>query len=243
LFDFDNMLTFGLSSNASVTAQWILEEKDQTTCEVAYLWETYQLKTSLVGRYNIANILAALSVTALMWVDMAKAIASVAEVEWVLGRMDSLDHEGVRYFVDYAHTEDALDKTLQYLTSIKADWRLIALSGSMWDGRDKGKRPIMGALLDKYADIVVLADEDPGHENRLWIIQDLVDGMTEKKHWEGLFVLPERHYAIQFITDIVKEGDTVFLAGKWHEEVMVTMWGRRDWNDRRELESCLGIEK
>jgi UDP-N-acetylmuramyl tripeptide synthase len=101
----------------------------------------------------------------------------------------------------------------------------------------------MGALLDKYADIVVLADEDPGDENRLWIIQDIVDGITSKKHGDGLFILPERHYAIQFITDIVEEWDTVFLAWKGHEEVMVTMWGRRDWNDRRELEQCLGIEK
>ncbi len=240
-YNFDNLLTFWLSSNASMTAQSILEERDQTTCEVSYLGEIYQLKTTLLWRYNIANILTALSAAVLMWVDAKEAVASVAEVWWVLWRMDSLDHEGTRYYIDYAHTEDALDKTLHYLNAIKWDGRLIVLSWCMWDGRDKAKRPRMWALLDKYSDIVVLADEDPGDENRLTILDDVASGITLKKHGKWLFVLPERHHAIQFITDIAEKWDTVFLAGKWHEEVMLTARWRRDWSDRRELETILGI--
>ncbi len=119
--------------------------------------------------------------------------------------MDEYEHNGVHYFIDYAHTEDALEKTLKYLSSIKKSGRLLVLSGAMGDGRDHAKRPKMGALLDKYVDIVVLADEDPGSENRFAIMGDVAKGISQKVLGNGLFVLPNRTDAIQFLVDEAKE--------------------------------------
>ncbi len=237
--NFDHKLSFGVASNANVSAYDIVESLTGTRCRVSYLGQDFVLETNLLGTYNISNILAALSAVALMGVDMWKAIESLKSIDGVLGRMNKFEHNGVTYFVDYAHTEDALLKTLSYLSHVKWSGRLLVLSGSMWDGRDKGKRPKMWALLDQYADIVVLSDEDPWQENRLWIIDDVVRGIKNKKEGVGLFVLPERFFALQFITHIAKPWDTVFLAGKGHEEVMLTKYGKREWSDKRELEKIL----
>ncbi len=128
---FDHALSFGVKSSANMAARGVIEATDKTSCEVAYLGQEFALETSLLGTYNILNILAALSAVALMGVDVEQAIASVKEIDGVLGRMESVEHGGVQYFVDYAHTEDALEKTLSYLSHVKGDGRLLVLSGAM----------------------------------------------------------------------------------------------------------------
>ena len=81
--------------------------------------ESFDFATSLRGRYNVSNILAALSAATLLQVPLDQAIASLASIDGVEGRMESYEKDDVRYFVDYAHTEDALEKTLQYLSQAK----------------------------------------------------------------------------------------------------------------------------
>lgn len=109
----------------------------------------------------------------------------------------------------------------------------------MGDGRDKAKRPKMGQILDKYADMVVLTDEDPGSENRFAIMADVMRGIKTKVLGNGLFILPQRRDAIQFVVEEAQEGDLVFLAGKGHEEVMLTQFGREMWSDKDTLLECL----
>jgi len=236
----DSQMTFGVASNAVLAAKNIVERVDGTSATVNYLGEEFPLETQLVGRFNVANILAAVSAVVLMGVEVGTILPTVKDIVPILGRMDKFSHDGVHYFVDYAHTEDALEKTLQYLKDIKWEGRLIAVSWCMGDGRDKHKRPAMGRILDINADVVILADEDPAEESRLEIIWDMVHGM-KRKEWDSLFILPERKFALQFVADIVKPWDTVFLAGKWHETVMLTKYGRRKWNDAHEMKTILWI--
>lgn len=119
-----------------------------------------------------------------------------------LGRMESLVHKDVHYFVDFAHTPDALEKTLSYLSQVKQSGRIILLTGAMGD-RDRFKRPLMGKIADQYADIIVLADEDPGDEDRMQIIQEVKNGIR-RNDGDNLFIIPDRELAIKFITEITK---------------------------------------
>jgi UDP-N-acetylmuramoyl-L-alanyl-D-glutamate--2,6-diaminopimelate ligase len=116
--------------------------------------------------------------------------------------MESLVHKDVHYFVDFAHTPDALDKTLSYLSQVKQSGRIILLTGAMGD-RDRFKRPLMGKIADQYADIIVLADEDPGDEDRMQIIQEVKNGIR-RNDGDNLFIIPDRELAIKFITEITK---------------------------------------
>ena len=79
----------------------------------------------------------------MLGVPLEAAIKTVATIQGVTGRMDEYEANGAHYFIDYAHTEDALEKTLRYLNSLKKGGRLLILSGAMGDGRDKAKRPKM----------------------------------------------------------------------------------------------------
>ena len=135
-----------------------------------------------------------------------------------LGRMEPVIHSDVHYYIDFAHTPDALDKTLSYLSQVKKTGRLIVLCGAMGE-RDRFKRPMMGKIADQYADIIVLADEDPGNEPRFQIIQEIKDGIS-RHDGDHLYIIPDRQLAIKFITEITQPGDVVLLAGKGHETVM-----------------------
>ncbi len=81
--------------------------------------QTYDVTTQLVGQFNVYNILAALSVVLQMGVPINQALQSIREIASITGRMEQIEHDGVHYFVDFAHSPDALEKTLDYLHQIK----------------------------------------------------------------------------------------------------------------------------
>lgn len=91
------------------------------------------------------------------------------------GRMEEIVYNDVHYYIDFAHSPDALDKTLSYLRTI-AKKRLIVLFGAPGN-RDKGKRPKMGAIVHTFADIIVVTDDDPDTEDRNAIIEQIVQAI------------------------------------------------------------------
>ena len=99
--------------------------KDGTELIFSYLGKSYTLTTKMVGKFNVLNILAAIGVATNIGISIEKAIASVQEFAGVEGRMEHLEHNGVNYYVDFAHSPDALEQTLSYLSGIKGDGRLI----------------------------------------------------------------------------------------------------------------------
>ena len=150
--------------------------------------------------------------------------------------MEPVYIDWVKFFIDFAHTPDWLEKTLSFAAENKWNWRLIAICGAPWN-RDKEKRPIMWEIAMKYADIVIFTDDDPDTENRLSILNQLSKTIQEK--WypanKKIFVIPERKYALQLASEISKKWDVVVSCGKWHEEVQLTNFGKRKWNDKATL--------
>lgn len=233
---FDKKISFGIYSSAMLKAESVREEVDKTVCTINYLGVPYHLETKLLGAFNIQNILAALSVCVEMGVDITQAIASLSSFAWVPGRMEEIVYNDVHYYIDFAHSPDALDKTLSYLRTI-AKKRLIVLFGAPGN-RDKGKRPKMGAIVHTFADIIVVTDDDPDTEDRNAIIEQIVQAIPRTQE-QWLFVIPDREKAIAHVVGLVQTGDIVVLAGKGHESVQWTNAGHRPWSDRTVLEQAL----
>ncbi len=231
---FDKKLSYSIVASSNLKADNIQISPTWTTFSFMYLGKSYDVKTKLVGDFNVYNILAALSVVLQMGVNIEQVIETIASFETVTGRMEQIENTWVRYFVDFAHTPDALEKTLDYLSKIKWTGRLITL---FWAPgcRDKTKRPIMGEIADQYSDILIATDDDPDTENRLEILEQLTMNVKNKQLGKNLFIIPERTLAIKFACEIAKEWDVVMFAGKGHETMQLTNFGKRKWSDKEEV--------
>lgn len=148
--------------------------------------------------------------------------------------MERIENKWTYYFVDFAHSPDALEKTLDYLNKIKWSGRLITL---FWapGNRDKTKRPIMGEIADTYSDILIATDDDPDTENRLEILEQLTMNIKNKQLGKNLFIIPERSLAIKFACELAQPGDVVMFAGKGHESIQLTNFGKRPRSDKEEI--------
>ena len=231
---FDKKLSYSIVASSSLKADNIQISPTWTTFSFMYLGKSYDVKTKLVGDFNVYNILAALSVVLQMGVNIEQVIETIASFETVTGRMEQIENKWVRYFVDFAHCPDALEKALNYLSKIKWTGRLITL---FWAPgcRDKTKRPIMWEIAGQYSDILIATDDDPDTENRLEILEQLTMNVKNKQLGKNLFTIPERTLAIKFACEIAKEWDIVMFAGKGHETVQLTNFGKRKWSDKEEV--------
>ncbi len=125
--------------------------------------QAYPITIPMVGIHNVYNTLAAVGAGLIVGLDLNAIIATFATFIPPLGRMQRVIHNHVQYYIDFAHTPDGLDKTLSFLHDLKqqqGSGRLILLTGAMGQ-RDRQKRPEMGKIADRYADLIVIADEDP----------------------------------------------------------------------------------
>ena len=230
---FDKKINYALQSSAILKATQIIEYIDHTEFTFSYLGKLYRSSTKLLWTYNISNILAAISVGIQIWLSMESILASVERFEGIEWRMQNFSINGVQYFVDFAHTPDGLEKTLTFLHNQKGDWKLITVFGAPGN-RDKAKRPIMWEIAGQYSDILIATDDDPSNENRLEILDQLTSQIQTKLFSLGkeLFIIPERLYAIKLARDLAKPWDIVLIAGKGHEKVQLTNFGKRERSDQ-----------
>ena len=179
-------------------------------------WGAAELRSELVGRFNAANLLGALAVLLVSGVSLNDAVQSLSKVQPVAGRMERLG--GVRQptvIVDYAHTPDALEKVLLALREVSdaTGGKLICVFGCGGD-RDRGKRPMMGLVAEKFADHCIVTSDNPRSENSHDIIAEVVGGMGGKNHE----IIADRAQAIQVAVNGCRQCDTILVAGKGHED-------------------------
>ena len=240
---FDQKISYSIYNSSVIKATKIEEWFEWTYFEFSYLWQKYSWTTPLIWSYNICNIMWAISVGVALWLKIEPILKSIEWFEWVAWRMEPIYTEWVKYFIDFAHTPDWLEKTLSFASSRKWEWRLITICGAPWN-RDKEKRPIMWEIATKYSDIVIFTDDDPDTENRLSILNQLSKTIQEK--WypsrKKVFVIPERRYALQFATEIAKKWDIVVSCWKWHEQVQLTNFWKRKRNDKKVLAKILQFQ-
>lgn len=236
---YDSLITYWVYSNsANLKARDVENLSDGTKFHVAIPWQDLEINTKLLWDFNIYNITAAIWVFISLWIKSWKIQKIVKSISPVPGRMESVENsEWFRVYVDYAHTADALDKVLGVLEEHKWKGRIITVFGATGD-RDKSKRPVMWRVVAKKSDIVFLTQDDDYSEITENIIKDVLPWI-ERKEWENFWIISDRGEAIRTALLTAKEGDTVLVAGKWDEHVLVTNSWQIQWHDRTFIESVL----
>jgi UDP-N-acetylmuramoyl-L-alanyl-D-glutamate--2,6-diaminopimelate ligase len=171
-----------------------------------------QVRTSLMGRPNLLNIGAAIGVAVTLGVPADAMTAGIHDLQCVPGRFEPvIAGQSFRVIVDYAHTDDALEKVLRSAREITSG-RLIVVFGCGGD-RDRSKRPAMGEIAVRESDYAVVTSDNPRSEEPMAIIREIEEGMKGAPH----AVLVERREAIRHALAVAGENDTVVIAGKGHE--------------------------
>ncbi len=190
----------------------------------------------LIGHFNAANVLAVLATLSILGVALEDAARRLSRVKPVAGRMECFGGDAVRplVVVDYAHTPDALEKVLMALRE-HTTGRLFCVFGCGGD-RDRGKRPLMGEQAERFADTVVLTDDNPRHESPAAIVAEIRAGMRREPR-----VIHDRVAAIHWVLNQAGASDVVLVAGKGHEESQQIGDHRRPLSDRRTVVDLLGL--
>ena len=207
-------LTFGTREAADVWAEDIRYTSDGSQWRLVTPRGSADVSLPLIGDINVENALAA-AATAFALGQMPGAIASrLRTVPQVAGRLEIISTRPT-VLRDYAHTPDALERSLKTARAFTRG-RLIVVFGCGGD-RDKGKRPLMGAIAERDADCAIVTSDNPRTEDPDAIIDDIEAGMRSSTHER----VTDRLRAIQRAIDLAEEGDIVLLAGKGHETYQI----------------------
>jgi UDP-N-acetylmuramoyl-L-alanyl-D-glutamate--2,6-diaminopimelate ligase len=196
-----------------------------------------RVKTPLLGRYNVANHLAAAGLCLGAGLDLGTIAVGLSALKGVPGRLEKVNNDGAfAVLVDYAHTDDALQNVLTTLKPL-CRGRLITLFGCGGD-RDKTKRPRMAAVVERLADVIFVTSDNPRTEKPGAIINDIMVGFRDPSS-ERLTVEPDRRKAIELAIDAARPDDIVLLAGKGHETYQIIGDKKFDFSDKDIARHCL----
>lgn len=196
-------------------------------------------RTGLLGKINLYNLTAAISVCKALEIPLKKLKAPISRIDSVPGRMEfieaaPLDGEAKQDFqviVDYAH-EPASMKALYSIVREIPHKRIIHIFGATGGGRDKARRPVLGEIADQNAQIIILTNDDPYNEDEGKIIQNIKKGIKKKKIDESLFIELDRAKAIEKGIELAKKNDIVLITGKGSEQKMAIRGKMIPWDDR-----------
>jgi len=209
------VVTYGVLSEAAIQASDVRVSADGTYFVVRTPAETRPISLPLIGRYNVANALAAIGAGLALGLNLSVIEQALAKMPCVPGRLETVPCKyGFHVFVDYAHTEDALRNVLGTVAELTKG-RLIVVFGCGGD-RDKGKRAPMGKAACELADIALLTSDNPRTEDPREILRQVSAGFPANAKSKYL-ILEDRREAIERALDLAQAGDTVLIAGKGHE--------------------------
>jgi UDP-N-acetylmuramoyl-L-alanyl-D-glutamate--2,6-diaminopimelate ligase len=207
------VVTYGLGLHADFRASNYRTEFAGTSYQLDARGRSYLVRVPLIGRFNVANSMAALAAATVMGVNLRAAILSLARSPQVPGRLELVPAKRqFQIFVDYAHTDDALRNVLKTLRELKPR-KLIVVFGCGGD-RDRKKRPLMGRVTDELADHAIITSDNPRKENPDAIINEVEKGFRST-HYEKIV---ERSEAIRHAVAMAQPRDLVLIAGKGHEK-------------------------
>ena len=190
----------------------------------------------LLGRFNVANLLAAIAAAVALGMSLERIAAVVPQLQGAVGRMQRVPSINGCFIVDYAHTPDALSQVLASLKT-HCNGQLWAVFGCGGD-RDAGKRPLMAQAGLAGADQVVLTADNPRTEDPNAILQDMQAGMTSEQY-QRTHIEPARQTAIEYAVNQAAADDIVVIAGKGHETYQEIDHVRYDFDDSVILQNAL----
>lgn len=234
--------------NATATARFVARQIEPSLegarVEIDSPMGRFWVDSPLLGRFNVANLLAAVAAAIALGVDVAHIPELVSGLRGANGRMQRINNGEPKedastpsnkessatgcFIVDYAHTPDALTQVLSSLRP-HCSGQLWAVFGCGGD-RDKGKRPLMAQAGLAQADQVILTSDNPRSEDPLAILQDMQVGMTQEQR-QRIHVEPDRRQAIYYAVAQAAPEDIVVIAGKGHETYQEIKGVRHDFDD------------
>jgi UDP-N-acetylmuramoyl-L-alanyl-D-glutamate--2,6-diaminopimelate ligase len=201
-----------------------------------------KIKTSLPGEFNIYNALATAAVGLVLNLETKQIEQGIAALEKVAGRMESVDAgQNFAVIVDYAHTPDALEKALVALKQA-TDGKVIVVFGATGD-RDKSKRPQMGEVAAKNADLVFLTDDETYTEDPEAIRQAVYKGIEAAGGTSKTTVIDNRRQAIKAAFAAAKKSDSVLLAGIGHQDYRAMGGQKLPWEEAKIAREILKPKK
>lgn len=229
-----------VARNVSVTSaglSFVVQGRDDLDGEAI-------VETEILGAFNASNLLAVVGALVAGGESIPRAAEIVSALKPVPGRMQTVRAakdaaNKPLVVVDYAHTPDALEKALATVSAIvPGEGRLIAVFGCGGD-RDRGKRPLMGAIAARYADVTVVTSDNPRTESPEAIIADIIAGMPVDAR--GRHVVADRHQAIFEALDAARPDDVVLIAGKGHEDYQIIGRDKHHFSDVEVAEEALAV--
>ena len=224
---------------------------------------SFEFSSHLIGAANLQNIMAAVGVGQALGISADAIAEGIRKLAAVPGRLEKIENDlGISVLVDYAHTPDALEKVLQALRGILPSLdspggavtgrnktpspKLISVFGCGGD-RDRGKRPLMGAVAARLSDLVILTSDNPRTEDPLRILAEIEPGVRKTGFQKlpvlnsefrlselerGYWVEADRRKAIRMALQVARSGDLVLIAGKGHEDYQILEAKRIHFDDR-----------
>ncbi|MFA6349530.1 MAG: UDP-N-acetylmuramoyl-L-alanyl-D-glutamate--2,6-diaminopimelate ligase [Candidatus Omnitrophota bacterium] len=228
------IVTYAIDAPADLTAGQIKFDMHQTRMNIYWKGRVFAVRSNLIGRHNVYNILAAVAYCLKAGIPISKIRPAIADFKAVPGRLERVEGErGFSVFVDYAHTPDALKNVITTLKSLPGR-RIITVFGC-GGNRDKSKRPKMGRVATGLSDYVIITSDNPREESPADIIRDIRKGIHRKNYC----VLQDRRGAIKKSLSLARDGDIILLAGKGHENYQIIKDKRFHFDDREVAKECL----
>ncbi|MGB0062148.1 UDP-N-acetylmuramoyl-L-alanyl-D-glutamate--2,6-diaminopimelate ligase [Candidatus Binatus sp.] len=248
-------ISFGIDRSLDVHPETFDADLRGIRATISVLGKKVKIESPLLGEINLLNILGASGLSAALGIDMDAVAVGVRRCPGAPGRLEVVltkTKPGVTVLVDYAHKPDALEAVLTALRRLRAG-RIICVFGCGGD-RDRGKRPIMGEIAGRLADIPVLTSDNPRSEDPTAIIAEVEKGLLaagrarsiDTSKSGGYIVEPDRRAAIRLALMLAAAGDAVLIAGKGHEDYQLVAGRVLPFDDRvvvRELAAELGREQ
>jgi UDP-N-acetylmuramoyl-L-alanyl-D-glutamate--2,6-diaminopimelate ligase len=218
--ELDDAVTFAIDSDADYRAREVRIDLEGSHFELEAPTGAYPASLPLPGRFNVANALAALAATHALGGDMETLLAALERGVRVPGRVEAVDEgQGFAVLVDYAHTPDSLGNVLSAAREV-GQGRVLCVFGAGGD-RDRGKRPLMGEIGARLADVLFVTSDNPRSEDPEAIIAEIMAGASGAPRPPGappVSAEVDRRIAIERAVALAERGDVLVIAGKGHEQ-------------------------
>jgi MurE/MurF fusion protein len=237
-----DLWTYAVNNPARIRAQALRYEAQGMSWDVCEDDERVRLQAQVIGTFNVSNLLAVVASLRSLGVPLAQAVSACANLQPVPGRMQCVGGEREPLVsVDYAHTPDALEKTLQALRPLAQTrggklWCVFGCGGD----RDPIKRPLMAAMAERFADHVMVTSDNPRSESPHHIISQILFGFANSAQVE---VDVDRASAIADVLSQAADADVVLIAGKGHEDYQETAGVRSPFSDLVQAQEALRQRK
>ena len=239
-----NLITYGCSADADLYFSEVKLTAESTVFSLSFKGEKHLVSLKLLGRHNIHNALAAIGLALSAGIELKTAIEAIEQEKPIRGRLEHVKspHSPTNFYVDYAHTPDAIENVLRTLREI-AKGRLFIVFGAGGD-RDRTKRPLMAKAAFNNSDYLIITSDNPRSEAPEAIVEDILQGIPsdEERPTDApcVEVCIDRRDAIRRAVKVANQpGDIVLIAGKGHEDYQIFADRTEHFDDIEELRAAI----